>query len=64
VRITGSLVQFAPTEVKDFEAALNEGIAKIVGVSDDLALVARAEKAIQDEVSKLLRSSITSLPRE
>jgi Cof subfamily protein (haloacid dehalogenase superfamily) len=43
------IVQFAPTEVKDFEAALNQGVAKIVAVSDDLALVARAEKAIQDE---------------
>jgi Cof subfamily protein (haloacid dehalogenase superfamily) len=42
------IVQFAPTEVKDFEAALNQGVAKIVAVSDDLALVARAEKAIQD----------------
>jgi Cof subfamily protein (haloacid dehalogenase superfamily) len=44
-----NIVRFAPTEVKDFEAALNQGVAKIVGVSDDLALVARAEKAIQDE---------------
>jgi Cof subfamily protein (haloacid dehalogenase superfamily) len=42
-------VQFAPTEVKDFELALNQGVAKILGVSDDLALVARAETAIQDE---------------
>lgn len=44
-----NVVRFAPTEVKDFEAALNEGVAKVLGVSDDLALVARAEKAIQDE---------------
>ena len=42
-------VQFPPTEVKDFEAALNQGVAKVVGVSDDLALVVKVEKAIQDE---------------
>jgi len=42
-------VQFPPTEVKDFEAALKQGVAKVVGVSDDLALVVKVEKAIQDE---------------
>jgi Cof subfamily protein (haloacid dehalogenase superfamily) len=44
-----NIVRFAPTEVKDFEAALNQGVAKVVGVSDDLALVATAEKAILGE---------------
>jgi Cof subfamily protein (haloacid dehalogenase superfamily) len=44
-----SIVRFAPTEVKDFESALNEGVAKVLGVSDDFDLVARVEKAIQDE---------------
>jgi Cof subfamily protein (haloacid dehalogenase superfamily) len=42
-------VQFAPIEVKDFETALKQGVAKVVGVSDDLPLVVKAEKAIQDE---------------
>lgn len=42
-------VQFPPTVVKDFSAALDQGVAKIVGVSDDLELVARVEKIIQDE---------------
>jgi Cof subfamily protein (haloacid dehalogenase superfamily) len=42
-------VQFAPIEVRDFEAALKQGVAKVVGVSDDLPLVVKSEKAIQDE---------------
>lgn len=41
-------VQFAPSVVKDFSAALEAGVAKIVGVSDDLDLVARTEKVIQE----------------
>jgi Cof subfamily protein (haloacid dehalogenase superfamily) len=44
-----SNVQFAPTVVADFSTALKAGIAKIVGVSDDLDLVARVEKTIQVE---------------
>jgi Cof subfamily protein (haloacid dehalogenase superfamily) len=44
-----NVVRFAPIEVKDFQVALKEGVAKVLGVSDDFALVARAEKAIQDE---------------
>jgi hydroxymethylpyrimidine pyrophosphatase-like HAD family hydrolase len=35
--------------VKDFSAALDLGVAKIVGVSDDLELVAKVEKLVQDE---------------
>jgi Cof subfamily protein (haloacid dehalogenase superfamily) len=42
-------VQFAPTVVKDFSQALSEGVSKIVGVSDDLDLVARMEREIQTE---------------
>jgi hydroxymethylpyrimidine pyrophosphatase-like HAD family hydrolase len=44
------VVQFGPIKVKDFEAALDEGVVKVLGVSDDLALVAKAEKSIQDEL--------------
>jgi Cof subfamily protein (haloacid dehalogenase superfamily) len=40
-------VKFAPTVVKDFGAALDSAV-KIVGVSDDLDLVARCEKDAQD----------------
>ena len=36
-------VQFGPTIVADFDAVLVDGVVKIVGVSDDLALVARCE---------------------
>ena len=40
-------VQFAPTVVANFETVLGSAV-KIVGVSNDLDLVARCEKAIQD----------------
>lgn len=39
-------VKFAPTITNDFNSYLNH-VAKIVGVSDDLAAVARAEKDVQ-----------------
>ena len=42
-------VQFPPTVVPDFSKALAEGVTKIVGVSDDLDLVARVEHEIQAE---------------
>ncbi len=42
-------VQFPPTVVPDFSQALSEGVSKIVGVSDDLELVARMEREIQAE---------------
>ncbi len=40
-------VKFAPTVVRDFKDALGNAV-KIVGVSDDLDLVARCEKDVQD----------------
>ena len=40
-------VKFAPTVVENFEDALGRAV-KIVGVSDDLDLVARCEKEAQD----------------
>ena len=40
-------VKFAPTVVVDFAAALDRAV-KIVGISDDLDLVARCEKDAQD----------------
>ncbi len=42
-------VQFPPTVVQDFGAALDSAV-KIVGVSDDLALVARCEAEAQKEL--------------
>jgi Cof subfamily protein (haloacid dehalogenase superfamily) len=45
-------VKFAPTVVKDFEALIGNA-AKIVGVSDDLDLVARCEKDAQDKLGAM-----------
>ena len=42
-------VRFAPVQVKDFASALEQGVAKVVGVDDDYPLIAKAEKGIQDE---------------
>jgi len=60
------VVRFAPTEVKDFEEALNQRVAKVLGVSDDLPLVARAERAIREEfqTSADVRSMPDSRERE
>ncbi len=44
-------VKFAPTVVENFEDVLDRAV-KIVGVSDDHALVARCEKAAQDALGK------------
>ncbi len=41
-------VQFAPTLVKSFDG-MTDGIAKIVGISDDYDLVASAERLAHDE---------------
>lgn len=57
-------VQFAPNAVKDFSAALEAGVAKIVGVSDDLDLVARVEKAIQEEFAGGAHTKQSSPSRE
>lgn len=56
-------VRFAPTVVKDFAAALDAGVAKIVGVSDDLELVARVEKLIQDEFAGIAQTKQTDAAR-
>ena len=55
-----------PTEVKDFEEALNQRVAKVLGVSDDLPLVVRAESAIREEfqTSADVRSMPDSRERE
>jgi hydroxymethylpyrimidine pyrophosphatase-like HAD family hydrolase len=59
-----NVVRFTRTEVKDFEAALNQGVANIVGVSDDSALVASAKKAIQDEFQPCSRANSTTQSRD
>ncbi|TCO94293.1 hypothetical protein EV701_103383 [Chthoniobacter flavus] len=47
-------VQFAPTVVTDFQAALQQGVAKVVGVSDDLDLARRVEKSVQEEFGETM----------
>jgi Cof subfamily protein (haloacid dehalogenase superfamily) len=44
-------VRFAPTVVDGFDG-MTEGIAKIVGIGDELALVARAEAAAREELGE------------
>ena len=57
-------VQFPPTVVTDFSAALARGVSKIVGVSDDLDLVARTEKAIQEEFAGAMSTKQSNPERE
>jgi Cof subfamily protein (haloacid dehalogenase superfamily) len=53
-------LQFAPTVVEDFDT-LGPGVAKIVGVSDDLDAVATAQRSITDELGDRV-SAATSQP--
>ena len=57
-------VQFPPTVVADFAAALALGAAKIVGVSDDYGLVERVEKSIQEEFADATHTKQSSVPNE
>ena len=57
-------VQFPPKVLKDFTAALDEGVAKIVGVSDDLDLVARVEKAVREEFGGATHTKQSNSARE
>lgn len=57
-------VQFPPTVVPDFSAALEAGVAKIVGVSDDLGLVSRVEKIVQDEFAGTMKTKQSNASRE
>ena len=49
-------VQFPPTPVESFDG-LGEGVAKVVGVSDDFAAVARAQEAVQESFGDQVSSS-------
>ena len=57
-------VQFPPTVVKNFDEALNQGVAKVVGVSDDYDLVARAEKVIAEEFEHGVHAKCTTTSRD
>jgi Cof subfamily protein (haloacid dehalogenase superfamily) len=57
-------VQFPPTVVKNFDEALHQGVAKVVGVSDDYDLVAKAEKVIADEFEHGVHAKCTTTSRD
>lgn len=57
-------VQFPPTVVDNFDAALAQGVAKVVGVSDDYPLVARTEREIQREFAQGVHTNQTSASRD
>jgi Cof subfamily protein (haloacid dehalogenase superfamily) len=57
-------VRFAPIQVKDFAIALEQGVAKVVGVSDNYPLVAKAEKGIQDEFENDVHARCTTQSRD
>jgi Cof subfamily protein (haloacid dehalogenase superfamily) len=57
-------VQFPPTVVKDFNAALDQGVAKVVGVNDDYDLVAKAEKGIAEEFEHGVHARCTTTSRD
>jgi Cof subfamily protein (haloacid dehalogenase superfamily) len=57
-------VQFPPTVVKNFDEALQQGVAKVVGVSNDYDLVAKAEKGIVDEFEHGVHAKCTTTSRD
>jgi Cof subfamily protein (haloacid dehalogenase superfamily) len=57
-------VQFPPKVVKNFDEALRQGVAKVVGVGDDYDLVAKAEKGIADEFEHGVHARCTTTSRD
>jgi Cof subfamily protein (haloacid dehalogenase superfamily) len=57
-------VQFPPTVVKNFDQALRQGVAKVVGVSDDYDLVAKGEKGIAEEFEHGVHARCTTTSRD
>ena len=57
-------VQFPPKVVKNFDDALRQGVAKVVGVGDDYGLVAKAEKGIADEFEHGVHARCTTTSRD
>ncbi|HEY0792473.1 MAG TPA: Cof-type HAD-IIB family hydrolase [Chthoniobacterales bacterium] len=57
-------VQFPPTVVDNFDAAFAQGIAKVVGVSDDYALVGKAEQALQQSFGQDVHTKQTTPSRD
>jgi Cof subfamily protein (haloacid dehalogenase superfamily) len=57
-------VQFPPKVVSNFSEAFRQGVAKVVGVSDNYDLVAQAEKKIQAEFEYGIRAISTTASRD
>ncbi|MBV8142603.1 MAG: HAD family phosphatase [Verrucomicrobia bacterium] len=57
-------VQFPPKVVENFDEALQQGVAKVVGVSDDYNLVATAEKGIIQEFEHGVHAKCTTTSRD
>src|ERR1700686_3132235 len=57
-------VQFPPTVVKNFDEALKQGVAKVVGAGDDYDLVAKAEKGISEEFEHGVHAKCTTTSRD
>src|SRR3984957_6946067 len=57
-------VQFPPTVVKNFDQALHQGVAKVVGVSDDYDLVAKGEKGVKEEFEHGIHAHCTTTSRD
>jgi Cof subfamily protein (haloacid dehalogenase superfamily) len=57
-------VQFPPTVIKNFDEALNQGVAKVVGVGDNYDLVAKAEKEIKEEFEHGVHAKCTTTSRD
>ena len=56
-------VKFPPTVVPDFTGKMDD-VAKIVGVSDDLAAVAKCEEAVRAEFAHAIHSNQSTPSRE
>jgi Cof subfamily protein (haloacid dehalogenase superfamily) len=57
-------VQFPPTVIKNFDEALDQGVAKVVGVGDNYNLVAKAEKGITEEFEHGVHAKCTTTSRD
>ena len=57
-------VKFPPTVVSEYTPEMLENVAKIVGVSDDLALVARCETMVQEQFAGAIHTKQSNASRE
>jgi Cof subfamily protein (haloacid dehalogenase superfamily) len=57
-------VRFSPKVVKNFDEALHQGVAKVVGVNDNYELVAKAEKGITEEFEHGAYAKCTTTSRD